>query len=365
MSLPEIDPAKDLCAVIMAGGAGTRFWPASTEEKPKQFLRFFGERTLLQMSYDRVAPLCGPERVLVLTADRFVPLVQEQLPELPAGNILGEPMRRDTAAPVAMSALIAAWRFGDPVIAVLTSDQLIEPDEDFQAALLSAARGAKASEALYTFGIEPDRPATEYGYLELGDEVVDDDGTKHHALTRIVEKPDEARAKEYLATGRFVWNSGMFVWRASSILEELARQLPAHIEDLLPAQEKDGEPGFADAMKSGFENLKKVSIDYGIMEGAENVRCVRGRFSWSDVGGFAALRDHLVPDLFGNVTRGRLITRDARDNLVFCDDARELVALFGVEGLVVVRAGGRTLVLPKDRLDDIKQLVNELPQGER
>jgi mannose-1-phosphate guanylyltransferase len=317
------------------------------------------------MSYDRVAPLCGPERVLVLTADRFVPLVRQQLPELPVENILGEPLRRDTAAPVAMSALLAEKRFGDPVITILTSDQLIEPDEAFQSALLSAARGAKSSDALYTFGIEPNRPATEYGYLELGDEILDDDGTRHHALERIVEKPDADTAAEYLATGRFVWNSGMFVWRASSILGEVERQLPAHIEHLRPAALADGTPGFADAMKKGFEPLQKISVDYGIMEGAQNVRCVRGRFEWSDVGGFAALKDHLPRDDAGNVHRGRVLAKDARDNLVFCDDADELVALVGVRGLVVVRAGGRTLVMPEDRLDEIKQLVAELPDEER
>jgi mannose-1-phosphate guanylyltransferase len=365
LSLAELDPNKDLVAVIMAGGAGTRFWPASTEQKPKQFLTLFGDRSLIQLSWDRVVELCGPERVLVLTHERFVRHVREQLPELPEANILGEPMRRDTAAPVAMSALLAERRFGDAVIATLTSDHLIEPKADFQAALLSAARGAKGSDALYTFGIEPTRPATEYGYLALEDTLGDDDGVSHHALERMVEKPDLDTATGYLEGGRHLWNSGMFVWRTGAILKELERQLPDHLRHLRPAVEADGTPGLDDAMRAAFEPLQKISVDYGIMEGAQEVRCVRGRFSWSDVGGFAALAEHLPADDDGNVARGAVFASDAKDNLVFCEDAGERVALLGVEGLLVVRAGGRTLVLPRDRVDDIKQLVTSLPEDER
>jgi mannose-1-phosphate guanylyltransferase len=365
LSVADFDPSTELVAVIMAGGAGTRFWPASTETRPKQFLRLFGERSLIQLTWDRVVELCGPERILVLTHERFVPHVREQLPELSEDNILGEPLRRDTSAPVAMSALLARHRFGDPVIATLTSDHLIEPKADFQAALLSAARAAKASAALYTFGIEPTRPATEYGYLAVADDIGDDDGVSHHHVSAFLEKPDLPHATEYAQDGKHLWNSGMFVWRASTVIAELERQLPAHVKHLQPAVEADRTDRFDEALLAAFEPLDKISVDYGLMEGAHEVRCVRGRFDWSDVGGFAALADHLPTDDDANVHRGGIIARDAKDNLVFCDDDSERVALVGVEGLLVVRAGGRTLVMPRDRVSEIKQLVNSLPEEER
>lgn len=364
-ALAPLDATKDVVAVIMAGGAGTRFWPASLESRPKQFLTFFGERSLLQLSYDRVAPVVGNERVLVLTSQRFVKLVQEQLPELPAANIIGEPLRRDTAAAVALSALLVEKRFGDAVLATLTSDHLITPPEAFVAALLSAARGAKASSALYTFGIEPQRAATEYGYLEVGERLLDDDGTAHFGLERIVEKPDAARAEAFVAGGRHLWNSGMFVWRASSILAELERQLPAHLAHLRPALAHDGTADWQRALHEAFEPLQRISVDYAVMEGAREIRCVRGRFSWNDVGGFNALAEHLPSDEQQNAHRGQLYTLDAERNVVFCDDADEQVALIGLKDVLVVRAGRRTLVVPRDRAEDIKKLVQTLPEEDR
>lgn len=363
--LAPLTADKDVVAVIMAGGAGTRFWPASTEGRPKQFLTFFGDRSLLQLSYDRIAPLVGKERVLVLTSERFAPLVYEQLPELPKDNVIGEPTRRDTAAAVALSALLVEKRFGDAVIATLTSDHLISPPEDFRAALTSAAKGAKASRALYTFGIEPTRPATEYGYLEVADPLVNDDGTSHFQLKRIVEKPDADRAKAFLDDGRHLWNSGMFVWRASSILAELERQLPKHLAHLAPALVHDGTPRFQQALAEAFEPLERISVDYGVMENARALRCVRGRFSWSDVGGFNALAEHLETDEHNNAHRGELHALFAEGNVVFCDDPNEHVALLGVSDLVVVRAGRRTLVMPRDRAEEIKKLVTTLPEEER
>lgn len=356
---------RDLVAVIMAGGAGTRFWPASVQARPKQFLTFFGDRSLLQLSYDRVVPLVGKDRVLVLTNERFVPLVHEQLPDLPKDNVIGEPLRRDTAAAVALSALLVEKRFGDAVIATLTSDHLISPPEDFRAALLSAAKGAKASSALYTFGIEPTRPATEYGYLEVRDRLADDEGTEHFRLERIVEKPDAERARAFLEGGRHLWNSGMFVWRASSILSEIERQLPKHLGHLRPALAHDGTPRFQEALAEAFEPVERISVDYGVMENAREVRCVRGRFSWSDVGGFNALAEHLEVDEHKNAHRGHVHALDATGNVVFADDPDEHVALLGVKDLVVVRAGRRTLVMPRDRAEDIKKLVTTLPEEER
>jgi mannose-1-phosphate guanylyltransferase len=344
----------------MAGGAGTRFWPVSTEERPKQFLNLFGGKSLLEQSYDRVAGLVPDERILVLTSQRLTRLVAEQLPRLPECNVIGEPLRRDTAAAVALAATLCRRRWGNPVMVILTADHLIRPVELFRRTILSAARAAVAEPVLYTFGIVPSYPATCYGYLDSREKVAEDDGIGHFRLRRFVEKPDAETARKYLAAGNFYWNSGMFVWSVETILAELARQLPAHLEHLVPAVEHDSTPEFAEALRRAFEPLTATSIDFGVMEGAKNIRMLRAEFEWNDVGGWLALEEFLAADPAGNVHRGRLEAIDAAGNLVFCEDESETVALIGVKDLVVVRASGKTLVVPKERAEEIKKLVKKL-----
>ncbi len=370
------DPSRDLVGVIMAGGAGTRFWPASTQTRPKQFLSFFGEDSLLQQSYRRLAAVLPPERILVLTSADYAGLARLQLPELPPENVVGEPLRRDTAAAVTLAAALVEARYGDAVMAIVTSDHLIDPVEEFTATLLSAARAASAGDVLYTFGIRPDHPATGFGYLEVGDTPATErsvdgvavdaaDRVQHFRLERFVEKPDEATAREYVESGRFLWNSGMFVWRTDAILDEVRRQLPEHAQRIGEAVAHDGAPDFELRLVEAFEPLERVSVDFGIMENARDVRCVAATFSWHDVGSFTALADHLPTDADGNAHRGRLYGIDAHDNIVFSEDESELVAIVGAHDLVVVRAGRRTLVAPRDRAQDIKQLVALLDEADR
>lgn len=350
---------NDLVCVIMAGGAGTRFWPASTSSRPKQFLRFFGERSLLQMAYDRARAVCPPENIWVLTAERFVPLVKEQLTEAREDRIVGEPLRRDTAAAVALAVALAEHHHGDPVLAVLTADHLIAPTDVFADALRSATAGAKQSEALYTFGVAPDHPATGFGYLELGEQVDEAGGLAHLKLKRFVEKPNLATAQRYVDDGGFLWNSGMFIYRTSVMAAQLAQHLPAHLAHLRPAAR--GERSLAE----GFAPLEKISIDHAVMEKAPEVRCIKAPFDWSDVGGFGALAEHLPQDAQHNTHRGQLSALDAHNNIVFADDDQERVALIGVDDLIVVRAGRRTLVCPRAKAEQIKALVNTLPDDER
>ncbi len=350
----------DIVVVIMAGGAGTRFWPLSTKERPKQFLDLFGDRTLLQKSFDRVSSLVPPERILVLTNAAFVSIVKEQLPHVPVENIIGEPTRRDTAAAVALAAVLCRRRFGNPVIATLTADHLIEPVDLFQETLLSAARRAANDNALYTFGIEPTYPATGYGYLERGLQIADDDGIEHFHLVRFKEKPDLETARQYVESGRFYWNSGMFVWTADAILKEIETHLPNHAKALFDAVAFDKTPQWNHALKAAFESLHAVSIDFAVMEKAQNVCCVASKFSWRDVGGWLALRSCLPEDETGNYCRGKTLTLDATDNLVFCEDPEDTTVLIGVKDLVIVRAGPLTLITHKDRAEDLKKLVQTM-----
>jgi mannose-1-phosphate guanylyltransferase len=350
----------DLVVVIMAGGVGTRFWPLSTEERPKQFLNLFGDRTLLQKSFDRVSNLVTPERILVLTNAAFVSIVKEQLPQIPVENIIGEPTRRDTAAAVALAAALCRKRFGNPVMATLTADHLIEPVDLFQKTLLSAARRAVEDNALYTFGIEPTYPATAYGYLERGPQIADDHGIEHFHLVRFKEKPDVETARQYVESGSFYWNSGMFVWTVDAILKQIETHLPNHAKALSDAVVFDKTPQWDHALKAAFELLDPVSIDFGVMEKAQKVCCVASRFSWRDVGGWLALKSCLPEDETGNYCRGKTLTLDATDNLVFCEDPEDTTVLIGVKGLVIVRAGPLTLITHKDRAEDLKKLVQSM-----
>jgi len=358
------DPTTtDLAVVIMAGGSGTRFWPMSTDERPKQFLTLFGHRSMLQQAYDRVEDLVLPERVLVLTNSRFTALVAEQLPELPAANIIGEPVPRDTAGAVALAAVLCRARFGDPVMAVLTADHRIKPRQAFHAAVHSAARGARDSGALYTFGIAPAYPATGYGYLEAGERLDGDGAVEHFELLRFCEKPDRATAEQFLETGRFSWNSGMFVWTTAAIWDAIVAFLPEHAAHLAPLAEADGTDHWDYVLRAAFVPLPKISIDFGVMEKAAAVRMVRARFEWSDVGGWLALEEFLDSDDFGNAARGELHIMDASRNLVFCEDPAETVALVGVDDLVVVRCGTRTLVTRRETAEQIKVLVQRMRGG--
>ncbi|GAB4257425.1 MAG: mannose-1-phosphate guanylyltransferase [Thermoleophilia bacterium] len=349
-----------LAVVIMAGGAGTRFWPVSTRARPKQFLKLSGERSLLQESFDRACLLTAPQRILVLTAADFVEAVHAQLPALPAENVIGEPMRRDTAAAVCLGALLCRRRFGECVMAVLTADHHIAPTAEFARVVRSAARAAQTEAVLYTLGVRPTFPATGYGYLKRGRLLAEDEGLRHYALEAFREKPDAATARDYLASGRYLWNSGMFLWRVSVILGEFERHLPGHVKVLEAAMAAEGTPDWPAALRRAFAELPAVSVDYAVMEKAARVCTVEATFSWSDVGGWLAVEEFLEEDGRGNRVRGRLAAVDAGGNLVFSDDQGELVALLGVNGLVVVRAGRRTLVAHRSRVEDLKVLVRRL-----
>lgn len=348
---------RDMVVVIMAGGVGTRFWPLSTANVPKQFLNLFGRRTLLQESFDRISDMVPVERILVLTNRAFVSMVKEQLPEIPNENIIGEPMRRDTAAAVGLAAVLCRRRFGNPVIVTLTADHAIEPVDLFQKTVLSAVRKAAQGEALYTFGIEPTYPATGYGYLERGERIGDDQGIEHYKLCRFKEKPDFNTARRYVDCGKFYWNSGMFVWTADVIMKALEAYLPDHARVLSQAGALDQTSDWDHALREAFESIARVSIDVGVMEKAEKVCCVASTFSWNDVGGWRAFRACLPDDQAGNCFRAKAVTLDAKDNIVYCEDPDETVMLVGVKDLIVVRAREGMLIAHKDRVEDVKKLV--------
>lgn len=348
-----------LWCVIMAGGAGTRFWPASTEAKPKQLLTLVGDRSLLQMAVDRAAAVVPHARIVVVTGESLVDAVAAQLPELPAENVVGEPSRRDTAAAVALATLLVEQRGGTHV-AILTADHLIEPVALFRDAVRTAVAAAhEQPRAVVTFGIVPTRPATGFGYVEVASTTA----AQPLPALRFVEKPDAATAASYVASGRYLWNSGIFVFAVAAMKDAIGQHLPQHLAALQPvfaagAAFVDGKAGAA--LAAAFAGLPRVSIDKGVMEKHDTVLCLPVRFAWSDVGSFPALAEHLPKDAAGNATRGVVYAEDARNNVVWCEDENEEVAIVGVEGVVVVRAGNRTLVVPAARAEEVKKLVESL-----
>ncbi len=341
-------------AVIMAGGSGTRFWPASRKQHPKQFLRVAGSKTLIQETAARLGDLIPFERRIVVTGHEHVALVQKQLPKIPPENILAEPTGRNTAPCIAWAAVEIARRSPNSVQVVLPSDSVIRPAAAFRKLLCAAIEEATTSRALVTFGVQPTFAATGYGYIEIGDQMGLRGKAPVHAVRRFVEKPDRERAEQFVATGKYLWNSGMFVWTTSAILAALREHAPTVLAPLESCRTS------AEAI-AVYPTIPSIAIDVAVMEKARDVRVVPFGISWSDVGAWPALVDVLPDDVDGNVAGGgaQIISVDALRNVIHAPKG-ELVALVGVSDLVVVRAGKAILVCPKDRAQDVKQIVDRL-----
>ena len=339
----------------MAGGGGTRLWPASRRKRPKQFLPLLpGGRTLLGATVERLSAIAPPERTLIVTAANQVADVERTAPSVPRANIVIEPEARNTAACIGLGAVDVLRRDPDALIAVVPSDQYVARPKPY-AESLERALAASADGRVVTVGIRPTGPETGFGYIEIGAE-----SNGAFAVERFVEKPDRATAERYVASEKYLWNSGMFFFRASRILELIHRELPelGAILDELRA-----DPSRAAAR---YPKAPAISIDYGVMErlGRGEVAVVPGDFGWSDVGSWAALDGLAAPDAAGNVSLGDTVTVDARDNLLYASDGR-VVAAVGVHDLVIVASDDAVLVLPRDRAQDVREIVKALEKSKR
>lgn len=358
-------------AVILAGGSGERFWPASRRARPKQLLCLTDpHRSMLEEAIDRIEPLIPREQVLIATSENLQDPIREAIPDLPSENVIGEPCKRNTAACLALAAAHLQQRFGDPrdlEMAVLTADhQIGEPDE-FRATVATALDFAAAEPALVTIGVPPTRPDTGYGYIEIERAVEKRDlqpGARPavRPVLHFREKPDLLTAEQYAASGRHLWNSGMFFWRVSTFLDGLAAAMPelhvatAEMVHALGA----GAPGQA-RLARAFEALGDVSIDYGLMERAGNVHVVPATFPWDDVGSWDSLDRTREADEDGNVATGGPVLIDVRNCVVYDDTGgRVAVAVVGLEGVIVAATPDGVLVCAKDRAQDVKKAVAEL-----
>ncbi len=352
-------------AVIMAGGAGTRLWPMSRSDQPKQLIPLFGGKSLLEIAADRLEGLIDPPQRLICTGEAYREPIRRSLPAFTDEQILGEPEGRDTLAAVGFPAAVLAHADPDAVMIVLTADHLISPVETFQERIREGLRLVESTEStLGTFGVRPTHPATGYGYVAMGDPV---EGTDHtRGLHEFTEKPDPATAERYLASGDYLWNSGMFVWRARTLLECIRRYRPDAYEGLMKIGEAWATEKRDAVLREVYPSLPKTSVDYAVMEPASrdpSVRVVTVAMDvqWTDVGGWPSYGQTLTPDDQGNRTgTDHAILHETENTLVASEDPDHLVATIGVRDLVVVHTPHATLVCHREEAEKIKQLQKEV-----
>lgn len=341
-------------AVIMAGGAGTRLWPLSRANRPKQLLRLFEGKSLLRHSFERLAGFLDPSRISVITAEQHIGLVRAELPELPQTNLIGEPARRDTANAVCLSACLLEARDSDGVMGVFTADHLIPPQDRFRQTLERAyAVAAQEPDALITLGLTPKWPATGYGYVQRGKQL--GDGVCQVAAFK--EKPDRPTAERYLADGNYYWNSGMFVWKISAITAQFARHLPDSLNALRPVAASWGGPEAQNKLNRAYPKLQRISVDYAIMEKASRVLAVHMNCQWLDVGSLTSIADAFDKDAEGNArVAPNAMCVDAANNILISEDDH-LITAFGVSDLVIVHTPDATLVCRRRDAERLKELV--------
>jgi len=355
-------------AVIMAGGTGKRLWPLSRQKRPKQVLKLLDGKTLLERCFARLEPIFDLRNILVLTNADYVEVVREELPELPPGNVIAEPAVRDTAGAIGLAATILAKTDPKASMAVVTADQLIEPAEVLQNALRDAFEFVDVHpNALITFGIKPTFPSTQLGYLKCGEvRPCPSCQNKVYAVEAFKEKPDVARAEEYLASGRYSWNSGMFVWKVETILRNLTDFVPETGEPLRRIGSAWDSPNQETVLREHFVKLPKISIDYAVMEKAEEVYAIQLDCRWLDMGSFAALADIVESDDQGNiVVAGASELLDCKKSIVVTEDKGHLIAVVGLDNVVVAHTPDATLVCRADQTERLKELLALIESHER
>lgn len=354
---------KHAYAVILAGGSGERFWPLSTQARPKQFVSLFGGRALIRHAVDRLEGLIPPERIIIITAANLVEPSAAACDCLPRENIIGEPCRRDTAAASALACGIVAARDPDGIAIILTADQLMTEVDAFRLLLADSVEIAQEEGSIVTIGIEPDYPATGFGYIEAGDTLQSETKTTFSKAKRFIEKPDLETAKAYLEAGNFYWNAGMFIWSVKTMATAVKKNVPG-LEPLLtlPSEAKSQEELIA-KLAEVYPTLIKISVDYAIMERHDKIIMARGSFGWDDVGSWPSVTGHLPADQNGNATVGKVELLDSKNNIVISDGNR-LTAIIGLEDIVVAQTPTATLVCPKSRAQELKKLVSQISARE-
>jgi mannose-1-phosphate guanylyltransferase len=363
-------PSQDRFVIIMAGGRGERFWPLSRRQTPKQLLRFLGKQSLLQQAVARVLPLVPIKNVFVITNEVQAAGVRKQLPKLPKANVVSEPCGRDTCAAVTLGAALVGARSTTGVMAVLPADHLIPEEKKFQRVLADAFDLAGRGQVMVTIGIKPGKPETGYGYIRVGAPLPPPAGVKRYRTAffkaeKFVEKPNYDRALEYVNSGLYRWNAGMFIWSFVTITQGLEKHQPEMAEACQRWFASAGSAKLSRILAREYPKIQKISIDFALMEQAQNVVVAEGDFAWDDLGSWTALGRHLKPDVEGNCVVGDFIHVDGARNIIF--DARTRnrtpVAVVGQRDTILVLADDATLLVHKSQAQKVKELVAKLAES--
>ncbi len=353
-----------LHAMIMAGGAGTRFWPASRTQSPKQLLRLTGQESMLQATIHRLGSVVPADRVLIMTNERLVEPVAEQLPQLPAGSIIGEPCKRDTAPCVGLAAAMVVRRDPEAILVVMPSDHVISPIETFQQSIRQAAALVEADRLRFvTFGIQPSYPAESFGYIERGEPL----GAAAAAVNAFRvqsfrEKPSAEVARQYVNSGNYYWNSGIFVWSAQTILDALQQFEPAMYGHIMEIGTAVDTPRFSQVLAGEFAAIQGKSIDFAVMEHYDNVAVIEAPFQWDDVGSWRAIARLHGADGNGNTLLGRSLAVRTSNSIIRSTDDH-LIATIGVQNLIVVHTPDATLVVNQDDEEAVREIVKLIEQN--
>lgn len=349
-------------ALIMAGGSGTRLWPLSRQQMPKQALQLMDERTMFQISIERIAPLFPPERILVVTRAEYARILSAQSPQIPPENFILEPEGRGTAPAIGLGALHIQKRDPGAVMVVLTADHFIARVPDFLAALRAAIQAARGG-SLVTLGIRPSFPSTGYGYIQQGEELADLEGLPVYRLARFTEKPSAPVAQEMLDQGSYSWNSGMFIWQVERIMAEFARQMPAFSAQLSRIGSALATPRYDEVLAQVWPGVAKQTIDYGVMEGALSAAVIPVEIGWTDVGSWNSLAEVLPLDGDGNAVRAPHIGLGTRGSIIL--GGKRLIATIGLEDIVIVDTPDALLVCTREREQDVREIVKRLAESGR
>ncbi|MFQ5794661.1 MAG: mannose-1-phosphate guanylyltransferase [Candidatus Bipolaricaulia bacterium] len=341
-------------ALIMAGGSGRRLYPLSRKEFPKQFLDLTGEGTLLQNTAERLRPLIPPGQTYVVTEKQFAEFVSEQLPELPAENLITEPVGRNTAPAIGLAAIRLKAVDPQGIMVVLPADHVIKRREMFLNLLKAAIRVARDGTHLVTLGIHPDHPATGYGYIEYHPDRLWPD-TPAYPVRSFTEKPDRTTAQEFLSRGNFLWNSGMFIWRIDTILREIQTHLPDVYDGLMEIDRSTG----VNVLETVYRGLERISVDYGVMERAGDVVVIPAEIGWNDVGDWSAMAFVHDPDEADNVVHGKHVGIDTQGSVIYGNVQKTIVTI-GVEGLVIVDTEDVLLIADRERIQAVREIAERL-----
>jgi mannose-1-phosphate guanylyltransferase len=348
----------------MAGGIGTRLWPLSRRDRPKQSLDLVGERTMFEHAVDRIAPLFPPEQIFVVTGAEHVASLAVQAPELPPENFIVEPEGRGTAPCIGLGAIHLRRQDPEAIMAVLTADHFIADTARFRQVLTAVAQVAEEGH-LVTLGITPSSPSTGYGYIKQGESLGTVEGFPVFHVERFTEKPSLETAIHMVESGEYSWNSGMFIWRVDRILEEFQRQMPEFYVHLAEAEVTLGTPGYEPTLSRVWPQVARQTIDYGVMERAEDVAVIPVDIGWSDVGSWASLLKLLPADGEGNIIVGPHVGIDTRDTLVFGKSGKRLIATIGLEGMMIVDTEDALLVCTREREQEVRAIVRQLKEDGR